>query len=556
MKKPGSDDFGGLTDELLSKDEEKLDVVERISIDDMLQKWTGEFGRWQLKHFVLSSLAWTLEGFHTMVMIFADYEPHWHCNTQKPLDDFLSMKRGFESCSSTGSICSMDRASWDWDGGSGVSTVSEWGLVCDQKYKVGVLQSAFFIGCMLGSGIFGNLSDSSLGRKGVLRLVCICNAILGFLTAFSPNFWVYLILRLLTGISTGGVGLSSFVLATEPVGPSKRGPVGMSTFYFFSLGIVVLPALSYLSGSWRYLYIVTSIPSALYCFFVLPFVSESPRWYLVKGRLEEAMKVMRSIAANNGKSLPAGISLSLDGNEHDDAAAASEEPSGSLVDVFKSPLTRTRMVLMAFIWLLCGIGYYGLSLNVVNLSTNLYVSVLLNGIAEMPAFALTAVMLNKFGRRALLISTMMLSGVASLLGSLTSALLHVQGSNPDPTLVLPNWVARHIGFFSGVQLASGVVGIFGMAGAYNLIFIYTCELFPTVVRNAALGLACEAGQIGAIIAPLVVVMVTVNPSLPFAVMGVSGIIGGLLAFKLPETLNRPLYETMGALEKAEPAGTA
>lgn len=150
MKKPG-DDLGGLIDELLSKDDEKLDVTERIGIDDMLQRWTGEFGRWQLKHFVLSSLAWTLEGFHTMVMIFADYEPHWHCNTEKPLDDFVSMKRGFESCSPTGSICSMDRASWDWDGGRGVSTVSDWDLVCGQKYKVGFLQSAFFVGCLLGN---------------------------------------------------------------------------------------------------------------------------------------------------------------------------------------------------------------------------------------------------------------------------------------------------------------------------------------------------------------------------------------------------------------------
>jgi len=546
MKKPG-DDLGGLVDELLSKDDEKLVVAERIGIDDMLQRWTGEFGRWQLKHFVLSSLAWTLEAFHTMVMIFADYEPQWHCNTEKPLDDFVSMKRGFESCSSTGSICSMDRASWDWDGGSGVSTVSEWGLVCDQKYKVGVLQSAFFIGCLLGAGLFGHLSDSSLGRKGVLRLVCICNAILGFLTALSPNFWIYLTLRLLTGISTVGVGLSSFDLATEPVGQSKRGPVGMSSFYFFSLGIAVLPILSYFSGSWRYLYVVTSIPSALYCLFVLPFVSESPRWYLVKGRLEDAMKVMRSIAAKNGKSLPAGVLLSLDGDEHD--AAEPEESSGSLVDVFRSPVTRTRMVLMAFIWLASGVGYYGLSLNVVNLSTNLYLSVFLNGIAEMPAFALTAALLDKFGRRAMLISTMLLSGLSCLVGSLTSALLDVHGSNP-------NWVAGHIGFLSCVQLASGVVGIFGMAGTYNLIFIYTCELFPTVVRNAALGLACEAGQIGAIIAPLVVVMVTVNPSLPFAMIGVSGIVGGVLAFKLPETLNRPLYETMGALENAEPASRA
>jgi hypothetical protein len=123
-------------------------------------------------------------------------------------------------------------------------------------------------------------------------------------------------------------------------------------------------------------------------------------------------------------------------------------------------------------------------------------------------------------------------------------LLHVHGSNPNSTMAMPSWVAgRMRGFLSGVQLACGVVGIFRMAGTYNLIFIYTCELFLTVVMNATLGMASEAGQIGAIIAPLVVVMVTVNPSLLFAIIGVSGIVGGFLAFKLPETLHRPLYET-------------
>lgn len=52
---------------------------------------------------------------------------------------------------------------------------------------------------------------------------------------------------------------------------------------------------------------------------------------------------MRSIAAKNGKSLPAGVSLALDRSEHD--LAEPEEPSGSLVDVLKLPVTRNRMVL-------------------------------------------------------------------------------------------------------------------------------------------------------------------------------------------------------------------
>lgn len=69
------------------------------------------------------------------------------------------------------------------------------------------------------------------------------------------------------------------------------------------------------------------------------------------------MKVMRSITAKNGKSLLAGVSFALDRYEHD--LAEPEEPSGSLVDVFKSPVTRTRMVLtfngIHLVGLWCGV---------------------------------------------------------------------------------------------------------------------------------------------------------------------------------------------------------
>ncbi|XP_020968654.1 uncharacterized protein LOC107623561 isoform X2 [Arachis ipaensis] len=39
-----------------------------------------------------------------------------------------------------------------------------------------------------GAGIFGHLSDSFLGRKCSLMVVCALNVIFGCLTAFSPNY--------------------------------------------------------------------------------------------------------------------------------------------------------------------------------------------------------------------------------------------------------------------------------------------------------------------------------------------------------------------------------
>ncbi|KAI8011492.1 Organic cation/carnitine transporter 4 [Camellia lanceoleosa] len=104
------------------------------------------------------------------------------------------------------------------------------------------------------------------------------------------------------------------------------------------------------------------------------------------------------------------------------------------------------------------------------------------------------------------------------------------------------------GIWKSLRMVCGILGIFGMARDYNLLFVYTLELFPTVVRNAALGCATQADQMGAILTPFVVVL---GGGLPFIVFGVCGIAGGLLAFCLPETLNKPLYDTMGGLEGGE-----
>ncbi|XP_048497865.1 organic cation/carnitine transporter 4-like [Beta vulgaris subsp. vulgaris] len=500
-----------LQEPLILPTNEKSNGPEKLTIDDMLQKYCGEFGKWQLRHFILTSLAWALEAFHTMVMIFADRQPRWWCTGP--------------GCRTQLEVCGLSPGSWEWVDGTGSSTVAEWGLVCGNKYKVGLVQSLFFFGCMIGAGIFGHLSDSSLGRKGSLMIVCLFNGILGCLTALSPNYSIYTLLRFLSGLNTGGVGMCAFVLATEPIGPSKRGVAGISTFYFFSIGIALLSGIAYIFQSWRSLYVASSIPSIIFVTIVIPFISESPRWYLVRGKAKEAMEVMRHMAKFNGRTIPQDVELLLD-NNNANKSKEREAINGSLLDVLKSPITRVRLFLVVLINFCCAIVYYGLSLNVVNLETNIYLNVLLNAVAEMPAYTLTSIMLDKFGRRPLTIGTMWFSGVSCLLGSLMK-------SN---------------GMWKILRMISGVLGIFGMAGTYNLLYIYAVELFPTVVRNAALGCGAQASQMGAILAPLVVVM---GVRLPFVIFSICGIVGGLLGICLPETLNRPLYDTMVGMEEGE-----
>jgi len=124
------------TEPLLAGGGAKAKGRRRVGIDEALSAHAGEFGRWQLRHFVLVSAAWALEALHTMVIIFADREPAMACAAG--------------AGAGCGDRCAGAAAGWEWADGAASSTVAEWGLVCGERYKVGLVQAVFFAGCMIG----------------------------------------------------------------------------------------------------------------------------------------------------------------------------------------------------------------------------------------------------------------------------------------------------------------------------------------------------------------------------------------------------------------------
>ncbi|KAG6542025.1 hypothetical protein Mapa_016588 [Marchantia paleacea] len=265
----------------------------------------------------------------------------------------------------------------------------------------------------------------------------------------------------------------------------------------------------------------------------------------------------------------------------------SSEYVGTIFDVFRYGETRCRMLLMVCIWFFIGVAYFGISLNVVNLDFNVYLGVFLNGLIEIPAFALTAIMLNKLGKRFMLIFALCISGVCCLFGSLLFVNMpggavmnvnmnpaHVSSSSQhafsgmdytNMTSIFGHFhrasLSRQLGLqtvgetdvMAVMRLLCGMAGIFGASAAYNLVYIYTLELFPTVVRNAALGLASQFSSIGTVVAPLVVVLGRYNPSLPFLIFGVFSLFGAAMGSRLPDHRNEALFETLEGMEEAENA---
>ena len=51
-----------------------------------------------------------------------------------------------------------------------------------------------------------------------------------------------------------------------------------------------------------------------------------------------------------------------------------------------------------------------------------------------------------------------------------------------------------------------MAGRFGTSAAFTVSYIYTAELFPTVVRSTAMGCTSVSARAGGIVAPIVVLL--------------------------------------------------
>ncbi|KAJ0229253.1 Organic cation/carnitine transporter 1 [Hirschfeldia incana] len=489
-----------------------------VTVDEVIEQHIGALGFAQFVHALLVSIAWTFDAQSTLISIFSD---------AKPAAKLLATGAIVEGSM----LCGLSTGEWDWVGGKSDTIVSEWNLICEHKFLVALPSTLFFIGSLFGSGVYGYLADSWFGRKKTLFISCLLTFVTALAISFSPNIWVYAFLRFANGFFKSGISSCCIVLATEVVGKKWRGQVAQYGFFFFTLGFLSLPLMGYLERkSWRNLYRIASLLPLGYAVFLLPFAYESPRWLLVKGRNKEAMVVLKKLARRNGKQLPADLSLVDPIQGRDDITSS---PSSENFWKTKWAVKRIVMVMMAGFGV--GFVYYGIQLNAENLNFNLYLTVAVNALMEFPAVFVGSFLLGVMNRRPLFSISSYLAGICCLLCAVLS--LHL--------------VTRALPATKWLKLAVESVGFMASSMAYDVLYVYGVELFPTNVRNFAVSLLGQAFMLGASAAPLLVALGRENAMMSFIVIGVASVLSGVVSLWLKETRNAPLYETLTQQGKAE-----
>ncbi|NXX84243.1 S22AD protein, partial [Urocolius indicus] len=500
----------------------------------------GEFGLYQKLVVLLISLPLLLNPFQTIGQVFMVVDVPHYCNTswilaigpnlteEEQLN--LTLPRDadgeYEQCYmyspvdwNLSSIVAYGlnttekcRNGWVYPSAQAPSLLTEFDLVCDRKDLNDVSQSIFMAGLLLGAMIFGPLSDR-IGRRPVFLISMLVQGLFGVATAFVPDFYLYMAFRCIVGAAASGVMITALALATEWVGVSTRPKAVFISHCCFAIGQMILAGLSYGIRNWRLLEIAGSAPMFA-LFFYIWVLPESARWLATKGKIEEAKKVLQKAASINKSTLPAGLLEQLKPEK--------KTKSGNVMDLFRKKHLRKVTLIMSCIWFADSLVYYGLSLNVTGFGLNIYLTQLAFGSVELPARLSCICLLQWFGRKKTQAVLLLFSGIMCLIIS----------GIPEAQVIATTVLA--------------VTGKFTSTASFSTSYVYSAELFPTVVRQTGVGLCSMAARAAGILAPLIRLLGQYHHSIPIAIYGSAPVVGGLLCFLLPETCGVDLPDDTGA----------
>ncbi|CAF0791707.1 unnamed protein product [Adineta steineri] len=415
--------------------------------------------------------------------------------------------------------------------------VEEWTMVCDRVGLRSTVQMIYFAGFMCGALFFGTMADR-YGRRKVMGASFILMTFAGFLCTYGPqarfgvwpSYIIFVIARILLACSTRGISESGFVLGSEMVEPDKRLMVGIVMDYFFVFGEFFLVLMAYIFRTWRTLTLVITLFTIPFCFFyfILP---ESPRWLVSKGRFDEAETILRHIAIVNKQNFDSDAYEQL--KETQKNSMTHKTVSIGVISLFRTKVIRIITLNLFFQWLAQNLVFYGVSQNTGAWELDPYLSFALSGVVELFAYIVIHLILNRLGRKLPYCLFAILFGLIALL-----------------TLPVQAFLSENKSMQRSVMLIINISLKFLASASFAIIYLYTTELFPTNVRTTALGYCSMIGRLGAILGTFsndYLARVWIN--FPIILYGVISLIAGILALVFPETLHKPLPQTVDEVEQ-------
>ncbi|XP_049422893.1 putative transporter SVOPL isoform X2 [Epinephelus fuscoguttatus] len=411
----------------------------------------------------------------------------------------------------------------------------EWRL---DDWQVALVSTMVFLGFML-CGVLGGYIADRYGRWKVVFGGFVWSAYFSLLTSFAPSYSWFIFLRSMVGCGVAGVS-QGFVLKTEFIPAKYRASLLPLASIFWMTGsmlIILLGMLVVPSLGWRWMIRISVTPSII-LIFLFKYIPESARYNVSAGNVGTAVETLQRIARMNRASLPPGRLVEPVVRER-----------GNWRILLNSSFRRTS-VLLWYSWFVASFAYYGSVLSSSELlEKNLlcmtdadrehqvkhrhedglcycipfqfsdYQTLLISSLGEVALVPLNICLLNVVGRRMSLTVVQLLAAIVFMIINICTTMF---------------------GFTVLLFLLRSLVSM-----NFNVVYIYTAEVYPTVARSLGMGFCTSFSRIGGMIAPFIAqVLMSQSVILALTPFAVACVICSLANFLLPiETKGRALLQT-------------
>ncbi|XP_055542451.1 organic cation transporter protein-like [Wyeomyia smithii] len=498
-------------------------VADSEDDSDIISEYIGHYGRWQFLWTFLLCLFQIPTTFHFFCLVFQAVDrEHWCArpahlravplqlwrNLTQPEGGRCSLVNApyhqlsvlnFTDYFLTVNASSLEQIScsgYEFDASVfGSTIISEFGLVCDKNHLNSIVEMCYLVGAALGSVTSGWISDQ-FGRRHTFMGFAIVQASAGYFIGLVRSLEMFMVARMIIGITSMSVTVVGFVLVVELVSGKPRTVIGILNILPVAISYTFTAGIAFYTREWRLMQFIITTPGAvlLLMWYWLP---ESPRWLLAKGRTEELKRLIDTAARMNGRLLPLNYEKTL--------IAPSSEPSKeivSILDLFRKKYFYTTLTMLV-IWFAIIVLYCGITLHLGHLGGDIYLNTVLAGAVEAATICLSIIAVLKLGLWINLFLYMTVAGIACI----------VMNFVPDGNL----WIIIMLALIA--KCATGACNA--------IISTFTAGYYPTTMRNLGVGAGNFAAGIALIIVPYMWLLESTGQYLPLTVMGMCSLAGAV-----------------------------
>lgn len=346
------------------------------------------------------------------------------------------------------------------------SITIEWKL---SPTEAGILLSFGYLGMFFGAALSGLISDR-IGRKYTMILMVLIGSIFTGLCGVAWDYSSMALFRVIAGFGLGGTLPIPAVYMSEYPPAKYRGRfVGIveTAWVYGVLLSIILARIIMPQVGWRSVFATSLIPLVLIPIIVL-YAPESLRFLEKKRKIDDIKNILRryKLVGDIDK-------LSID---------VGEEEKAPLTTLFYGKYLK-RTIVLWILWAVLVYTYHGIFIWLPSIYASLFKYevvrslewVLLITLVQVPGYYSAALILDKVGRKRVLVSYLAVAGFGCLLLASTTQL----------DLIL---------------IYSAVISFFNL-GAWAGLYTYTPELYPTKLRGTGTGVAASIGRLAGILAP-------------------------------------------------------